>query len=291
MLSKIIDFFFPVTCIRCGKVGRWVCSSCSRSLTNSIPECYVCRRVSNRFATHNSCSLEIDILPELSKSSITRTVPTIQTTDSTVHIGLIKYPKSLKVPRSAIILWKYNQTARKLMRAFKYQSQYSIRDALYQLISDRCKQIFQFEDSMVDSLLVPIPLHKYRIRERGFNQAEIICQCLIRYLKNEQNVDTDRLPSTLDLLYKKINNQHQSHADHTNRTANVVGSFATNPRLIPILSQINKIVIVDDVITTGSTINEAINTITSEYHALSLPLPEINIFALFRGRPYFVTKV
>lgn len=92
------------------------------------------------------------------------------------------------------------------------------------------------------ALIIPIPLSKKRLRQRGFNQAELIARHL------SENVRTD-------ILCKKVHTDSQvSIKDRKDRLTNLAGSFAVKN-----LEAVNgkNIILIDDVCTTGATIKEA----------------------------------
>ena len=103
-----------------------------------------------------------------------------------------------------------------------------------------------------DAILIPIPLSSKRYRERGFNQAELICRELIKindlrrsvYLKLENNI-----------LIKPKDTEHQARIkDRRARLKNMIGSFAIkNANLI----KGKNIILIDDITTTGATLAEA----------------------------------
>lgn len=93
-----------------------------------------------------------------------------------------------------------------------------------------------------DALVVPIPLSKKRLRQRGFNQSELIARHLSDKVKT-------------DILYKKVHTDSQvSIKDKEKRLTNLAGSFEVkNPEII----MGRNIILIDDVCTTGATIKEA----------------------------------
>lgn len=100
-----------------------------------------------------------------------------------------------------------------------------------------------------EPLLVPIPLSKKRYRERGFNQAELICQKLVE-LDGGLNY---RLES--NALYKRNETEYQAKIENrAKRLKNIVDAFAVldNNRI-----ENRNIILIDDVTTTGATLNEA----------------------------------
>lgn len=93
-------------------------------------------------------------------------------------------------------------------------------------------------------LLVPVPLHTRRLRERGFNQAEWICKGL--HAVTGIPVDTGH-------LVRVRNNPHQSRSKYEKRGDNVKELFAIR---YPEEWKNKHILLVDDVITSGSTMFE-----------------------------------
>lgn len=104
-------------------------------------------------------------------------------------------------------------------------------------------------ENFSNAILIPIPLAPKRRRERGFNQAELICKKLVE-LDKEKN-----LKLVKDVLIKPKDTEHQARIeDRTKRLKNIVGSFSVkNPEKI----KGRNIILIDDVTTTGATLNEA----------------------------------
>lgn len=103
------------------------------------------------------------------------------------------------------------------------------------------------------AVLIPIPLASKRYRERGFNQATLICKKLINLDKNI-NFSLEK-----NILIKPKDTEHQARIEDRNkRLKNIIGCFAVkNPEKIK-----NKnIILIDDVTTTGATLNEAKKTL------------------------------
>lgn len=98
-----------------------------------------------------------------------------------------------------------------------------------------------------DPILIPIPLSKKRFRERGYNQAELLCQAIIKINKN--------LDYQNKLLKKIKETEHQARLkDRSVRLKNLLGTFeVTNTELV----KGRNIILIDDVTTTGATLTEA----------------------------------
>ena len=92
-------------------------------------------------------------------------------------------------------------------------------------------------------VVVPVPLHRDRFKDRGFNQAELLAKPLARALK---------LPCRLNLLVRTRERPQKTVLSIEERWEAVRGAFATRPG-----SQVDKlrVLLVDDVLTTGATLD------------------------------------
>lgn len=107
----------------------------------------------------------------------------------------------------------------------------------------------KFLKNKQDFILAPIPLFKNRLKWRGFNQSEEIAKHLAKFLS---------LPMDVNVLARIKNTAPQLNLPQDQRKENVKNAFAChNSEIIK-----NKIVLlIDDVSTTGSTLNEAAKTL------------------------------
>jgi ComF family protein len=97
-------------------------------------------------------------------------------------------------------------------------------------------------------LLVPVPLHDARLRERGYNQAAALARYAARMLE---------IPYAPRLIRRVRDTPSQTALDVNRRRDNVRGAFATcGRRAVRRLVAAEHVAIVDDVITTGSTVSE-----------------------------------
>jgi competence protein ComFC len=124
-------------------------------------------------------------------------------------------------------------------------------EAIYGRIIEELADLTVMENFR-EPVLVPIPLSGKRRRERGFNQAELICRELIKIDKNVQHPMLNILG---DVLVKPAETVHQAHIENrTERLKNIVGSFAVkNAEKI----KGRNIILIDDITTTGATLSEA----------------------------------
>lgn len=110
------------------------------------------------------------------------------------------------------------------------------------------------EHTKTDTILIPIPLHSKRERERGYNQVTAVLSGI-------------RL--THVIIGKNILKKHKSTVPQTtltkeDRTENLKGAFSVNASLLTeiLTPNITQIIICDDVYTTGSTLREAKRILT-----------------------------
>ncbi|HWA87545.1 MAG TPA: ComF family protein [Opitutus sp.] len=95
------------------------------------------------------------------------------------------------------------------------------------------------------AILVPVPLHARKLRERGYNQSELIAAALERSAGGGAGVEL--------LLRRTADTVSQTHHDRRARQANLKNAFAVAADAR--ISAARHYVLVDDVFTTGSTLN------------------------------------
>ena len=100
------------------------------------------------------------------------------------------------------------------------------------------------QDLDTPDIILPVPLHIKRLRQRGFNQAMILAQVLFPH---------DRRKIRFDLLSRQANTTSQAGLSGIERRKNLRNAFSVK---IPSEIAEKKTLIIDDVFTTGSTVNE-----------------------------------
>jgi ComF family protein len=161
-----------------------------------------------------------------------------------------------KIFNRAYILFTFNQDIRLLIHLFKYKGYFTLADYFAETAIRIYPQLIQTRYDFV----LPVPLHKTRYRERGFNQSTV----LGRALANLINVDLNE-----NLLIRHRNTPTQTHLDRRERQQNVASAFQCTAMLPDI-----RILIIDDVITTGSTLNACCMTLQKAGAA------HVDVFAL-----------
>lgn len=137
----------------------------------------------------------------------------------------------------------YEGVIRELIHKYKYQNKDYLSSLLAKLLIEF---IYQYRISLdLFDLVMPIPLHKIKLREREFNQAELIA----RQIAKEFCLD---LVSTN--LWRKHNRKAQMELSKEKRWENIQGCFALHN---PVQVKGKNILLVDDTLTTGATCSEA----------------------------------
>ncbi len=105
-------------------------------------------------------------------------------------------------------------------------------------------------------LIVPIPLSKKRLRERGFNQSELIADRLAEKIRKREKIPIE---TAVNILQKIKDTPPQARMNNKEeRLANLQNAFAAKNRH---LMAGKNIIILDDVTTTGATLKEAKRTL------------------------------
>ncbi len=99
--------------------------------------------------------------------------------------------------------------------------------------------------------IIPVPLHKTKVRERGYNQSEYIVKGLSGILN---------IPFLFDVINRKLYTKSQTKLTLLERQKNILGAFAFNNSYNEKLKDKN-IILLDDVVTTGATVNECIKVL------------------------------
>ena len=134
-----------------------------------------------------------------------------------------------------------------------------VSDAVYQLkyqnkriygktfAEEMAKEYGDFLKKQKVDLLIPIPLHRFRRWKRGYNQAEILAEELGK---------RTGIPVAKRLLIRSKRTTPQKELDNRLRRKNIDHAFQVKNQIMA-----KKVVLIDDIYTTGSTIDEAARTL------------------------------
>lgn len=217
VVAYIKDILFPISCLSCGREGEWYCAPC-QTMIFVVPHqrCPNCARPT----PHGSICIEC--LPGSHLDGLTTLYDYHENTQIAEIIKTLKYQLAYDIAR--------------ILPSFIRKAQAEIWTSLTRLRSEVA--------------CVPIPLHPRRERERGFNQSERVASAFISVW---QEVAPElRCDLRLDLLTRVRYTKSQAQLNALERRTNLTGAFAWNQaQPVP-----EHVVLVDDVFTTGSTMQE-----------------------------------
>ena len=152
------------------------------------------------------------------------------------------YTVKNKYFKEHIYLFKYEGIVREKIIDYKFNDKAYLNETFVKIMLKNekiCGFLKKYD------IIMPVPIHKKRMKERGYNQSEIIAKKLAKYI--------DGLNFVNDCLIKQTNTVAQSTLKKCQRIENV-----KNVYILKNEQKINNknIVIFDDIYTTGSTVNE-----------------------------------
>jgi len=130
----------------------------------------------------------------------------------------------------------YRGSLERVLHAFKFEKHDFLDDPLSELVENLIRARGDLEFDAV----VAVPMHRKKLWQRGYNQAELLSRALARRL---------RVRCEPALLFKRIDRAAQSTLPRAERAKNVRGAFVASPR-----AGGRSLLLVDDVCTTGETL-------------------------------------
>src|SRR5262245_24552603 len=134
-------------------------------------------------------------------------------------------------------LFLFTDPMRGILHHFKYSGRVSLAQPLGRQLRDHMRS-----EDFQGTVVLPVPLHRARERERGFNQAELLARQL-------------KLPVDRGLLRRRKNTPSQTGLSRSQRALNLSAAFEVR-RKPP-----DCVLVVDDVYTTGATLHEIAKTL------------------------------
>lgn len=153
-----------------------------------------------------------------------------------------------KRPRAftqARCVMSYDELAQELIADLKYKGHKDFAPFLSILAADT---LGEWVESLKVDAIVPVPVHERRLRERGYNQAALIAHGIGKLLD---------IPVDEAALWRRKNTKASKNLGADARLLNLQGAFAADLKRSPLLSRLESptILIVDDIFTTGMTLN------------------------------------
>ena len=221
MFQSILDIIYPVRCPICGDIvipkGEKICSSCKQKLHYiEEPRCKKCSKPMEREEKEycNDCE------------------------HKNFH-----FTKGFSV-------WVYDATMRQSIAEFKYHNKkehakFYIQEMLH-IYGDMIKKL-------CPDAIVPVPIHRSKYLERGYNQADILARGIGKELK---------LPVLSHLLIRNKKTLPQKQLSNKERLRNLQEAFDFDESGAErFQKEIKKVLLVDDIYTTGSTIEACTNVL------------------------------
>jgi len=217
----ICELFYPNNCVLCHRglspTEKNLCEVCQNKLQMNYPP--FCR----------SCSRHLDIDR---RDSLCRECQ--------------KNPHQFDRTWAAML---YNETMKEMIHLFKYANKTSLR---MNFINYMLKFIEKYHVPLADyQIIIPVPLHPARQRERGYNQSEFLAQGISEHF---------HIPLCDRQLIRSRHTPHQALLSEKDRWTNIRDAFKIKQ---PQLFKDQSILIVDDLMSTGATVSEMASVLKS----------------------------
>ncbi len=162
---------------------------------------------------------------------------------------------------------RYEFPADHLVAGLKYHGRLAHAPLLGKLLGELLYQRIADKRMQAPDLLLPVPLHRTRLGERGYNQAMEIARPLARQL---------RLPLEIRLLTRHRATAAQMQLDAAQRARNPRGAFRIEKERLAALKPPQHVAVIDDVMTTGTTLAEITRLLRDA------GIPEISLLVVAR---------
>lgn len=197
----VLDILYPPACPSCGRLGYAICPSCRSAI---VPIVSGDCRICNRPLEYGD-----------------------------ICASCFAGPHHLERVYAATT---YSGPIRDVIARFKYGNNRPLAGELAAIMARRLAG-----EAITSSLIVPVPLHRRRAKERGYNQSELLARGLAKLLQ---------LPVATRALERIVDTRSQVGLKENERLANVKNAFRADPALVAG----QDLLIVDDISTTGATL-------------------------------------
>ena len=198
-----LDLLFPRWCVGCGKEGDLICHSCRRSLPRIMPP----------------------ICPKCGKPQFS----------GILCPSCIGWQAEIDGIRSP---FRFDGVVRQAIHQLKYKNLRALAMPLSELLKD-----YLATNPVPGQVLVPVPLHQKRIRERGYNQSSLLAHKLGKFIN---------LPIVDDCLIRLRPTPPQTKTSTVaERQSNVANAFSCRDHRL----RDKQVLLIDDVSTSGATLD------------------------------------
>lgn len=128
---------------------------------------------------------------------------------------------------------------RKSMYGFKYNNKREYAEFYVQSILEQYETVLKQHNF---DAIIPVPIHKNKVKKRGYNQAEVLAKELSKTLE---------VPLLTDYLLRVVDTTPQKELNDKEREKNLKKAFQLNKNRV----KLKKVMLVDDIYTTGTTLD------------------------------------
>ncbi len=203
-----------------------ICQICN-SYEESINDTYICKSCLSKLE-----KIEMPVCKICNKSLS-------HNPDLIICDECVREPRSFEMSKS---LFYYKRIAKKLIHDYKYCGKTYYYKLFAYLLVQYMKEI-NYKDF---DYIISVPLHKIKLRKRGYNQSKLLAGKIGKYFN---------IPY-IDALKRINNTKKQSNLSRYSRQKNLQNAFALTSNKMSELIAGADILIIDDIFTTGATVNE-----------------------------------
>ncbi len=204
------------------------------------PQCFLCKKI-----LYNEDGICFDCLSKfdfVSEPRCDRCGYPFEFATKTKHNKKLLCPNCIKaLPKfnKCISSVKYNDASKKILLPFKHGDKTGYAKFIAKIMSSTGTQLLEKSD-----FIIPVPIHISRMMKRKYNQSSLI----VSFISKHSNK-----PALYNTLIRSKATQSQGHLSPRQRKQNVANVFIVNNP-----SQIigKNIILIDDVFTSGATVNE-----------------------------------
>lgn len=201
-----LNLIFPKKCLGCGIIQRYLCLKCTETIeTNYTQRCIVCQKPSMLGFTHPKCQTKF-------------------------------------TPNRLVTAFRYQDNL--LSKAIKIGKYHFIQEIFIELAQISHPILLENINNIALYKIIPIPLHKSRLKWRGFNQSEILSRL---YSNNNKTLG---IVLSLARVRKTKPQKDLSAVDRRRNVAESFSVFSNN-------NKVTKVLLIDDITTSGATFLEA----------------------------------
>ena len=222
-LDALLDVLFPRSCVQCS------------GAVEASPYQYICRTCSFKLTLAYPPSCNTCGYPYITDWIMRKDCP-----HCTELSPIFEQGHTLLIAK---------EVGRSVIHSLKYrEGLFLIRD-----LETILKKLPHLENFIRGATLVPVPLHPAKLRERGFNQSRSFAEVVHRVFQEATCIE--------ELLIRKTYTRTQTVLSREKRIRNMRGAFELSPRIKLDINK--KYILLDDVFTTGATLNECAKVLKS----------------------------